>query len=286
MIRIGEYNIMKVIKEKSMGFFLDDGANGILLPKRFVPEGLQIGDEIKVFLYHDGEDRPIATTQQPLAVLGDIVMLKVVSTNEHGAFLDWGLMKDIFVPRSRQKNFMRAGGQYLVKIMKDEQTGRLYATEKIEPFLSNENLSVKEMDMVDLLVHRKTDLGYVAIINNKHEGLLHFNEVYRSIVIGDHFQGFIKKIARVENKGNSLPATYLIDVAAGTPGYIRVDDESLKILSLLKDNDGYLPYNDASAPDDIYAFFAMSKKTFKMTTGKLYKEKKITFTQSGIKLLQ
>ena len=286
MIRIGEYNVMKVMKEKPMGFFLDDGENGILLPKRFVPQSLQIGDEIKVFLYHDGEDRPIATTQQPLGVLGDIVMLKVVSTNAHGAFLDLGLMKDIFVPRSKQKNFMRLGGQYIVKILKDEQTGRLYATEKVESFLNNGDISVKEMDIVDLLVHRKTDLGYAVIINNKHEGLLHFNEVYRRIAIGDRFKGFIKKITKIENKENSLPETYLIDVAAGTPGYTRVDDESLKILSLLKNNDGYLPYNDASAPEEIYSFFAMSKKTFKMTTGKLFKEKKIIFTQTGIKLLQ
>lgn len=276
MIKIGEYNVLKVIKEKSMGVFLDDGDIGILLPKRFVPAGTHIGDELKVFLYHDGEDRPIATTQQPLGVLGDIVKLKVVSTNAHGAFLDWGLMKDLFIPRSKQKNFMQPMGYYLVKIVMDEQTGRVAATEKFDSFLSNENLTVKEMDLVDLLVYRRSDLGYVVIINNKHTGLLHFNEVYRSIEIGDRFPGFIKKILP-ENK---------IDVAAGKPGYNRVEDESGKVLRLLKENDGYLPYHDKSSPEDIYAFFGMSKKTFKMTTGKLYRERKIEFTQTGIKLLE
>lgn len=276
MIKMGEYNVLKVIKEKSMGIFLDDGDMGILLPKRFVPSGTHIGDELKVFLYHDGEDRPIATTQQPLGVLGDIVKLRVVSTTAHGAFLDWGLMKDLFIPRSKQISFMQPMGNYLVKIVMDEQTGRLAATEKFDSFLSNETLTVKEMDLVDLLVYRRSDLGYVVIINNKHTGLLHFNEVYRPIETGDRFRGFIKKILP-ENK---------IDVAAGKPGYNRVEDESAKVLRLLKENDGYLPYHDKSSPENIYSFFGMSKKTFKMTTGKLYKERKLEFTQTGIKLLE
>lgn len=281
MVKPGEYNVLKVIKEKPMGVFLDDGDIGILLPKRFVPHGTKIGDELKVFLYHDGEDRIIATTQKPFGVLGDIVKLKVVSTNEQGAFLDWGLMKDLFIPRSRQVSFMRPNGEYLVKIMMDEQTGRLYATEKLEPFLSNKELSVKELEVVDLLVYRKSDLGYVIIVNNKHTGLLHFNEIYRPIKIGDRFTGFIKKIYPVNESGE-----YMIDVAAGRPGYIRVEDESAKVLRLLKENDGYLPYNDKSSPEEIYSFFSMSKKTFKMTTGKLYRERKIEFTQTGIKLLE
>lgn len=257
-----------------MGLFVDDGDNGILLPKRFVPEGVKVGDDITVFLYHDGEDRPIATTQKPYGILGDIVLLKAVSVAPHGAFLDWGLMKDLFVPKSAQINFMRPNGEYLVKIVKDEQTARLAATEKIEKYLSNENLTVKELDAVDLVVYRKTEIGYVVIINNLHTGVLHFNEIYRDIKIGDKFEGFVKKILP-ENK---------IDVAAGKRGYERVEDEAGKVLRLLKEHDGYLPYNDKSAPDDIYSFFGMSKKTFKMTTGNLYRQKKITFTQTGIQL--
>ncbi|MDQ6844392.1 MAG: S1-like domain-containing RNA-binding protein, partial [Bacteroidota bacterium] len=184
--------MLKVIKEKPMGIFLDDGDIGILLPKRFVPPGTKIGDDIKVFLYHDGEDRPIATTQKPLGVLGDIVKLKAVNVTHQGAFLDWGLMKDLFVPKSKMQNFMRVNGEYLVKIVMDEQTGRLAATEKLEPFLSNENLTVSVKDEVELIVYRKTDIGYEVIINNMHKGILHFNEVYRNIQIGDRFKGFIK----------------------------------------------------------------------------------------------
>ena len=275
MIKIGEYNTLKVIKQKQMGVFLDDGAEGILLPRRFVPPGTRIGDELKVFLYHDGEDRVIATTLQPRGVLGDIVRLKVVNTTAQGAFMDWGLMKDIFVPKSQQISFMRPGGEYLVKIYKDERTGRLAATERIEPSLSNDELTVKEKDVVDLLVYRQSDLGYVVIINNRHTGILHFNEVFRDIRIGDRFQGFVKTI---------LPGNK-IDVVAGKPGYERVEDESEKILRLLKENDGYLPYHDKSSPEEIYSFFDMSKKTFKMTTGALYKQRKIELTKSGIKLL-
>ena len=280
MVKTGEYNFLKVIKEKAMGVFLDDGNIGILLPKRFVPPGTKIGDEVKVFLYHDGEDRIIATTQKPLGTLGDIVKLKAVSTNPQGAFLDWGLMKDLFVPRSKQLNFMRINGEYIVKIMIDEQTGRLYATEKIEPFLSNKELTVKELEQIDLLVYRKTNLGYVVIINNMHTGLLHFNEIYRPIEIGDRFPGFIKKIYPVNEEGE-----FNIDVAAGKPGYGRVEDESSKVLRLLQENNGYLPYHDKSSPEDIYSFFSMSKKTFKMTTGKLYRERKIELTKTGIKLI-
>jgi predicted RNA-binding protein (virulence factor B family) len=284
MIKIGEYNVLTVIKEKSMGVFLDDGDIGILLPKRFVPPGTHIGDELKVFIYHDGEDRPIATTQQPLGVLGDIVKLRVVSTTTYGAFLDWGLMKDLFIPRSRQVSFMQPMGSYLVKIVLDEQTGRLAATEKFDSLLTNETLSVKEMDLVDLLVYRRSDLGYVVIINNKHTGLLHFNEVYRPIETGDRFPGFIKKIFPANNSGSHGKDGYLIDVAAGKPGYNRVEDESAKVLRLLKENDGFLPFHDKSSPENVYSFFGMSKKTFKMTTGKLYKERKLEFTPAGIKL--
>ncbi len=276
MVKMGEYNVLKVIKEKSMGVFLDDGDVGILLPKRFVPAGTKIGDELEVFLYHDGEDRPIATTQKPLGVLGDIVKLKAISVTHQGAFLDWGLMKDLFIPKSKIVGFMAANGEYLVKIVKDEQTGRLAATQKLEPFLSNETLTLNVKDEVDLIVYRQTDIGYEVIINNIHKGILHNNEIYRNINIGDRFKGFIKNILP-ENK---------IDVAAGKPGYNRVEDESEKILRLLKENDGYLPYHDKSSPEDIYSFFAMSKKTFKMTTGSLYKQHKISFTKTGIQLVE
>ena len=276
MIKVGDYNVLKVLREADFGFYLDDGAEGILLPKRFVPEGLKVGDEIKVFIYHDSEGRLIATNQHPKGVVGEIVKLKAITVTNQGAFLDWGLMKDIFVPKSKQLGGMREGAEYLVKIYVDEQTGRVAATEKIEPFLRNENLTVKEKDIVDLVVYRRTDIGYLVIINNKHTGVLHFNEIYQNIAVGDKLKGFIKAI-RPENK---------IDVVAGRPGYNRVEDEAEKILRLLNENNGYLPYHDKSDPDEIYNFFGISKKAFKMATGNLYKQQKITFTKTGIKLLE
>lgn len=276
MVKIGEYNTLKVIRMVDFGVYLDDSAEGILLPKRFVPENTQIGDELKVFVYHDSENRVIATTQHPKGVVGDIVRMKAVTVTRQGAFLDWGLMKDIFVPTSKQLSGMRTEGEYLVKIYIDEQTGRVAATEKIEFFLSNDDLTVKEKEEVNLIVYRRTDIGYVVIINNKHTGVLHFNEIYRNIRVGDSFKGFIKAI-REDNK---------IDVAAGTSGYKRVEDEGDKILRLLQENNGYLPYHDKSDPEEIYSFFGMSKKTFKMTTGNLYKQRKIEFTQTGIKLIE
>ena len=274
MVKMGEYNVMKVIKEKSPGVFLDDGDQGILLPKRYVPPGTKIGDDLSVFLYFDSEDRPIATTEKPYGVLGDIVRLKAVSSTNQGAFLYWGLMKDLFVPKSKIKTFMAPGGEYLVKIVMDDETGRLAATEKLEPFLSNEDLTVEEMQEVDLIVYRQTDIGYEMIINNVHKGILHNNEIYRNMAIGDRFKGFIKKILP-ENK---------IDVAAGKSGYDRVEGASEKIIRLLKENNGTLPYHDKSSPEEIYSFFEMSKKTFKMTTGNLYKTHQITFTDKGIQL--
>ncbi len=276
MIKVGEYNLLKVLRAVDFGLYLDDGKDGILLPKRFVPAGAKEGDELKVFVYHDSEDRLIATTQHPKGILGDIVKLRAVSVTPQGAFLDWGLMKDLFVPKSGQQTNMIPNGEYLVKIVLDEQTGRIAATEKIEQFLSNDPLTVKELEVVNLTVYRRTDIGYVVIINNKHTGVLHHNEIYRNITAGDTFQGFIKKIYPADNK---------IDVAAGKPGYKRVEDEGEKIIRLLKENDGYLPYYDKSDPEEIYSFFAMSKKTFKMTLGNLYRQKLITLEKTGIRLV-
>lgn len=282
MIRVGEFNKLKVAREVDFGVYLDDGGEGILLPTRFVPKGITVGNEVEVFVYHDGEERLIATTQKPKGILGDIVKLRCISITNQGAFLDNGLMKDLFVPKSKQLQGMMPNGEYLVKIYLDEQTGRLAATEKLESFLSNENLTVKELEVVDLVVYRRTDIGYVCIINNKHTGVLHHNEIFRNITSGDRFTGFIKKIYPEDKTGN---LRYRIDVSAGKPGYTRVEDETEKILRLLKEHNGFLPYHDKSNPDDIYDFFGMSKKTFKMTTGNLYKQRKISFEKDGIRLL-
>lgn len=276
MVNVGAYNTLKVLRKVEIGIYLDDGGEGILLPKRFVPRGIKEGDELTVFVYHDSDNRLIATTQQPLAVVDEIALLKAVAVTHQGAFLDWGLMKDLFVPQSQQLNPMRPGGRYLVKLYIDKQTGRIAASEKIEQFLSNDELTVKEMDEVSLVVYRRTDVGYVVIINNRHTGLLYFNEVYEDLAPGDRLQGFIRKI-RPDNK---------IDVVAGKRGYEKVEGETEKILRLLKENGGRLPYHDKSSPEDIYRFFGMSKKTFKMALGALYKQRKIELGPEGMKLAQ
>lgn len=274
-ITAGQYHVLQVKRKTDFGFYLDDGGEGILLPTRLAPRQVKIGDELKVFVYHDSDNRLIATTQQPKAIVGDIALLQVVSVTGQGAFLDWGLMKDLFVPVSQQLGSMRKGGEYLVKLYLDEMTGRVAATEKIEPQLNREPLTLKEMDSVDLIAYRTSELGWVMIINNKFTGILHSSDIFTPIEKGNHYTGYIKKI-RPDSK---------IDLALGKPGYAKVEGESEKILRLLEENKGFLPFNDKSAPDEIYAFFGMSKKTFKMTTGLLYKQKKIQFTQTGIQLL-
>ncbi|MBL7718635.1 MAG: RNA-binding protein [Flavipsychrobacter sp.] len=275
MLQAGKYHTLRVVKEVDFGVYLDGDGEEILLPKRFVPEGLQPDDEIEVFIYHDSENRLIATTMKPLGVVGDIVSLEVVSITEHGAFLKWGIMKDLFIPLSQQRSRMYVGEKYVVYLYIDERTGRVAATERFNQYLDNEELTVKEGEQVDLLIYRKTEIGYEVIINNRHIGLLYFNEVFKDLQDGDREKGYVKTI-REDNK---------IDVALGAKGYQRIAGEEGKILDLLHEHHGYLPYHDKSAPEDIYSFFGMSKKAFKMAVGALYRQQKIELTQTGIKLM-
>jgi predicted RNA-binding protein (virulence factor B family) len=275
-INVGQFNLMRVDRKVDFGFYMDDGAEGILLPKRFVPSGLQVDDTISVFVYHDSDNRLIATTQEPFAVVGDIAALKVVAITNQGAFLDWGLMKDLFVPVSQQLSSMRLGGKYLVKLYLDKQTGRVAATEKIDNQISNDILTVKEGEKVKLQVYRESDIGYVVIVNQVHQGLVYKNEVFTHLHIGQMIdEGFVKKI-REDNK---------LDIGIGKQGVEKLDDDQLKLIQLLKLHKGFLPYHDKSSPEDIYAFFGISKKAFKMNVGILYKAKKITIEDGGIRLV-
>lgn len=281
MIKVGEYNSLRVNRAVDFGVYLEDEGDGILLPKRFVPKDTKIGDILRVFIYHDGENRLIATTQEPKGIVGDIVKLKVRTVTPHGAFLDNGLMKDVFVPRIKQFHEMQPNIDYLVKIYLDPVTGRMVATEKLDSFLSNDVLQVKELDVVDILIYRRTPIGYAVIINNEHIGLLHNNDIFKPIEIGDKLLGFIKKIYPEDAQAK---IKFKIDVALGKPGYNRVEDETEKIIRLLNEHNGYLAYHDKSDPEAIYKFFGMSKKTFKMTIGTLYKQHKITLEKLGIRL--
>ena len=276
MIQAGQFYDLRVVKTVDFGVYLDGDGQEILLPTRFVPEGLKEDDTVRVFVYHDSENRLIATTQEPAGQVGDIVLLEVVSLTPQGAFMNWGLMKDVFVPLSQQVARMHTGKKYLVRIYRDEQTGRVAATERFERYLSNEPLTVTEGEAVDLRVWQKTDLGYKVIINNRHTGVLYFNEVFEELEYGQQLRGYIKKI-RPDGK---------VDAGLGVAGYERVESGSEKISRLLREQGGYLPYNDKSEPQAIYDYFGMSKKTFKMALGALYKERKIEFTQTGIKLAE
>lgn len=276
MVLVGEYNTLKVVKEVDFGLYLDGGKDEILLPKRYVPQGLKAGDEINVFVYHDNEGRLIATTDKPFASVGEMAMLEVADVSPHGAFLKWGIMKDVFIPVAYMEQRMRKGEKRLVMLVIDAQTGRVTATEKIDQFLTNLDLTVKEGEEVDLLIFQKTDIGYKVIINSKHTGVLHYNEVFKDLETGDKLRGYIKKI-RPGNK---------IDVSPGVKGYGRVMSEEEKVLEVIRNNSGYIPYNDKSDPESIYAFLGMSKKTFKMILGALYKKRLIEFTQTGTKLVQ
>lgn len=273
MVQAGIYHTLKVVKHVDFGIYLDGDGDEILMPKRFVPTDVNEGDELEVFIYHDNDGRPIATTQEPYGIIGDIVALTVKDKTRQGAFMDWGLMKDLFLPLSQQKSAIRIGGKYLVYIYLDEQTGRVACTEYISRYIDNDDITVKEGDEVQLQIWRKTELGYAVVINGKYEGLLHYNEVFKELETGDKEEGYIKSIQE-NNK---------INVSIGKKGYKRVETETDKILRLLDEHNGYLPYHDKSAPEDIYEFFGMSKKAFKMATGALYKQRKITFTQTGIK---
>ena len=275
--QVGRFNTLRVVKGVEFGLYLDGGPLGeILLPKRFVPYGAAEGDELEVFLYHDSDNRLIATNQRPAGVVGDIVALKVVSKTGQGAFMDWGLMKDLFVPLSQQVSRMYEGEKYLVLIYIDEQTGRVAATEKFNKTLSNDDLTLNVGEPVDLTIWRQTDIGYAVIVNNKHIGLLHYSDVFEELEVGDKKRGYIKT-SRPENK---------LDVALGERGYGRVTSEGERIITALRDAGGYLPLHDRSDPDEIYSLLGMSKKVFKMSVGALYRQRLIELGKTGIKLIE
>jgi len=274
MLDLGKYHTLKVIGETYMQFLLDDGKNGLLISKQYVPLPLKVGDMQRVFIYQDADGKTTATTLTPKGEVGDYVALTVRDTGPHGAFLDWGLKKDLFLPIGEQIFDTEIGDTLVVNIFLDTVSNRLAATEKIDHHFANETLTVKELEIVALMVLRKTDLGYLCIINKKHLGLLHYNEVFKKLFVGNEFTGFIKKIkADDENK---------IDLMIGKPGYKRTLDESEQILEKLSNANGFLPFHDKSSAEDIYENFGMSKKTFKMTIGMLYKKKRIKIEKDGI----
>ncbi|MFP4555731.1 MAG: S1 RNA-binding domain-containing protein [Bacteroidales bacterium] len=277
MADIGKYNDLRVEKVVSIGCYLDGGEHGeILIPRRYVPEGTKEDDVLKVFIYFDSEDRIIATTESPKITLGEIGSLKAVSVTNSGAFLDWGLPKDIFVPFKEQQQKMEVGKWYIVGLYIDYETNRLAASAKINKFLDNTPPAYEVGQEVDLLIYNKTDLGYSAIINNAHWGVLYENEVFRHLSRGKRITGYVKKIRDDEK----------IDLILQKPGYEKVDEISKGIIDKLEKNNGFIKLTDKSDPEDIYGLLGISKKVFKKAIGSLYKARLITLEKDGIKLVE
>ena len=276
-IALGRFNILKVVKKVDFGMYLDGGEEGrILLPSRYVPQGCEVGDELNVFLYLDNEERLVATTQQPLAQVGDFACLRVAWVNQYGAFLDWGLMKDLFVPFREQRERMEVGRRYVVHVHLDDESYRIVASAKVERYLSvDEQPPFQSGDEVDVLVWKRTDLGYKVIVDNRYAGLLFENQVFRPLRVGDKMQAYVRQV-RPDGK---------IDLALQREGRGKVADFSEELLEYIRRNQGRIQLTDKSPAEDIYAAFGVSKKTFKQAVGDLYKRRLIRLEADGIRLL-
>lgn len=275
MLFLGKYNTLTVERETSVGLFLSEPeGEEILLPNKYVPSEAAPGDELRVFVYTDSEDRPIATTLTPKVIRNEFAWMQVKDVSEYGAFLDWGLEKDLFVPFKEQRERMEVGEWYLVFLYLDQRTDRLAATSKWNKHLDNERLIVREGDEVNLIVAERTDLGYNVIVNHYHKGLVYYNQVFKKIALGDSLTGYVAAI-REENK---------LDISLEKPGYARVEPNAGRILDLLKSEGGFLNLSDNSSPEEIQKRLEISKKTFKRAIGGLYKQGIIEIEEDGIRL--
>lgn len=276
MVKIGKYNTLKIVKDLDFGVYLDGGDGlEILLPARYVPKNVKPGDEVEVFIYHDNEGRLIATTAKPLAQAGEFQFMEVKSVNNTGAFLEWGLMKDLLVPFKEQKMPMREGRWYLVYVHVDHVTGRIVASARIDKYLDNVIPNYSFNQEVDLLVAEDTEIGYKVIINNTHWGLVYHSEVFQRLEKGEHLKGYIKEVREDEK----------IDVSLTPLGYKKVEGIAKTILDSLKAQGGYVAVHDKSEPELIYSLFRCSKKAFKQAIGALYKQKIIDIETEGIRLI-
>lgn len=282
MIEIGKYNTLTILRDTKVGLFLGnatkdpEGIHDILLPNKYVPKVFEIGEELTVFVYLDHEERPVATTLEPYILLNEFALLRVNYVNQVGAFMDWGMEKDILVPFKEQARPMEKGKRYLVYLYMDDKTNRLVASSKTNQFLNNDVLTVEKGEEVDLIVSHITEIGINVIINEKHKGLVYKDEVYDDAIrTGDRMRGYIKTI-RTDNK---------IDVSLQIQGYLNIEPNAQVILNELRASRGFLRLNDNSHPEDIKTVLKMSKKTFKKAIGSLYKDKVIEIKDDGIYLL-
>ncbi|MDX9881810.1 MAG: S1-like domain-containing RNA-binding protein [Prolixibacteraceae bacterium] len=276
MVNIGRHNKLTIVREVDFGvYFHDEKLGDILLPKRYLPERWAVGDEVEVFVYLDSEDRLIATTEKPFAEVGEFAALEVVAVTGVGAFLQWGLMKDLLVPFREQKIRMNVGEKHLVYIYLDLETNRIVASSKINRFVGNLPVDYEPGEEVDLIIAEKTGMGYKAIIDNSHFGMLYKNEVFQSLEIGQRLKGYIVKVRDDEK----------IDLGLQKPGYEKMEGLAKEVMEKLKACNGFLPLGDKSDPELIYAQLQISKKNFKKAIGTLYKNRLIVIEDEGIRMV-
>lgn len=273
---IGKRSSLEVIKSVDFGYYLDGGPYGeILLPTREVVDEIRPGTETEVFIFCDSEDRLVATQHTPKAMVGDWAYLQVVAVSDFGAFLDWGLPKDLLVPFREQFERMEKGEFYLVKVLLDDATERIMASSRLSRHLKGANEDLEVNQEVDLIVARKTDLGYRVIVNEEYWGMVYENEIFKTINIGDRMKGFVKRIREDER----------IDISFQKQGAIQISDDAKILLEKIKAAGGFIPLTDKSAPEKIYSIMEMSKKAFKRAVGVLYKQRLITLEKEGIRLV-
>lgn len=276
MVKIGSYNDLAVESRVEFGLYLKSAEEKILLPQKYVPDDVTIGDTLRVFVYTDSEDRLVATTLKPYGVVGDFVFLEAKDIASFGTFMDWGLEKDLLIPKSEHQSKMVPGKKYLVKICFDKGTGRVYGTTKISVNCDKDTRDLKEGQEVDLLIHSLTKIGIMAVVNNRYFGMLYKNETYQNLSAGDRCKGYIMRL-REDHK---------IDLTLKKPGYGSVKGSEDTILSILKSAGGFIPCHDKSAPEEIQSIFSMSKKEFKRAVGGLFKKGLLTLEKNGIQLKQ
>ena len=274
-LQLGKFNRLTVARRAEQGLYLSGGPEDILLPNRYIPEGAEIGDEIDVFVFLDNEERLVATTEHPYAEVGDFAWLEVAWVNQFGAFLDWGLMKDLFVPFREQKMKMQKGRSYLVHIHLDPETYRIMASAKVERYLSNDYPPYHGGDEVDALIWQKTDLGFKVVVDNQFAGLLFDDEIFRELHSGDRLRAYVKQV-RPDGK---------IDLSLQRKGQRAVKDFSEILLEHLQTHGGRTALGDKSPADEIYAVFGVSKKVFKKAVGDLYRRRLIVIADDGISLV-
>ncbi|VGO19173.1 CvfB family protein [Pontiella sulfatireligans] len=276
MVEVGKVNTLEVSRNSDFGLLLDGGDLGeILMPKRYVSKEWKPGDKIVAFVYLDSEDRLTASTDRPKAMVGEFALLRAVDVNAVGAFLDWGMPKDLFVPFREQRVKMRQGESYIVHLYYDRASGRIAASSKLDKYLESSRKFYKSGEEVDLMIWQKSDLGYKAIINNERWGMVFFNEVFQTLRRGQRVKGFIKQV-RPDGR---------IDLCLDKPGYEKVTLLTDKILNYIKEQGGFMPITDKNPPEEIYGVFGVSKKTYKKAIGALYKQRMITIEAAGTRLV-